>query len=212
MSKKMKETKAWKKITILAVTVVTVACLVCLGWYIFCELPYVAYTDVLQHYPNSNSQLVDDMGSPYTKGEIDGFKCEVHGPDFLSSKGFVAVKSGKFSVTVMDDGTMVTPDEPNITLFIWPSVFGKTTYGLMLDYEKENIMRQARIEISNDKEGNYVITHQLQDDENALALYEEYEETIIDMVECAENAWHFMDEEVNPIVNGWDVKRASKYN
>ena len=43
--KKLKEMKAWKKLTLLAVSVLIIAGIIIGGWFLFIYLPYLSYTD-----------------------------------------------------------------------------------------------------------------------------------------------------------------------
>lgn len=193
--KKEQQKSTWKKLTILIAFIIAISGMICLSWYIFVHLPYVGYTKDFQF-------TVTDMGIEQYIKDTDDFTCKVHAPKFLSWGGFLAIEKGSFSVKVLPDGSYVYPNEPNITLFIWPSIFGKTEYGLMIEYGKMNIMAQTKIEFTKNNDDSYNIVHNLEE-KDVLKLYDENKTEIDKMLECAEKTWNF--EGIKDVSYGWEV-------
>ncbi len=196
MIKKLKNLNAWKKLTILAVLIIVIALAVCLRWILFYYLPYAGYSDGFELVTTAfeTKQYEKDIGK---------INCEVHSPAFLSSGGFIAVRSGTFSVTVASEGKFIYPDEPDLSLFIWPSVFKNPKYGLMIDFDKREISEQSIITFTKNKDGSYIIEHSF-DNQDTIDVFNEYEGTIEEMLKCAEETWDF--DGMNDIINGWKVK------
>ena len=202
---KLKKMRAWQLLTILLVAILLIASIICVRWYVLIYLPYVGYSDLLYSKTEVTAQPYD-MGYEYIRGNINGFECEVHQPSFLSKSGFIAVRSGDMSVTVNEDETFSYPEEPYFSLFIWPSTVGKTTYGLMIIYDKEEVSEQSIIQY-NITEGRVEIDHDFSD-EKAIGLYKENEDTIREMIKCADDIWKF--DGINDSVYGWQVKNAKR--
>ena len=195
--KKREQKRTWKKLTILLAFIIIFSGIICLTWYIFVHLPYVGYTKDFQF-------TVTDMGVEQYIKDTDDYTCKVHTPEFLSWSGFLVIEKGSFSVKVLRDGSYVYPNEPNIMLFIWPSVFGKPEYGLMIEYEKMNIMAQTKIKFEKNNEGSYNIVHNLEEPD-VLKLYDEYKPEFDKMLDCAEKTWSF--EGIQDVSNGWKANK-----
>lgn len=180
--KKIKQLKIWKKLTILLSVIIAICTLICASWYLFIFSPYTGFI-------SGFTEVITDFGDIQYEKPIDNFKLEVHKPDFLSNNGFLAVRSGSFSVSLSSNGTYIYPDTPNISLFVWPNIFNNKEYGLMIDFEKEEVVEQAIITFSKNEAGDYIINHDFQD-EKTISTYIEYEETIKEMVKIADTTWN----------------------
>jgi len=154
---------------------------ICASWY---ALIFLSYTDFAYGF----EEVATDFGGIKYVKTIDNFKLEVQKPDFLNNNGFLAIRSGSFTVKITSEGKLIYPNTPNISLFIWPGIFNDKEYGLMIDFEKEDSVEQSIITFSKTENGEYIINHNFQD-EKVIELYIEYEETIKEMIKIAENTW-----------------------
>lgn len=201
--KKLANMKTWKKLSLLAICILV--CFGCIigGWFAFIYLPYTGYSEGFE-------RVITDFDELQYEKKSGDFDLEVHPPEFLKTGGFLVIRSGTFSVQVMNDGSLKYPSEPDISLFIWPSVFEKTKYGLMIDYSKADATAQSYIEFQKNELGEYEITHNFED-EVIIGIYDEYEQTIMGMINTLETHWEFNG--VKDIITGWKANGSSiKYN
>lgn len=176
-----KEIKAEKKLTILAIIVITSAFFICLWWDIFCRTPYYGYSQ------GAEMNFSASLKMNYEK-KVDEFTYKVYPPGFLHNNGFISLNWGTFTVQTDSDGKIIPSGTPDISLYIWPSVFKEPTYGLMVD--NDEISEQSTIEYIKNDDGSYTITHEFETKEGIM-LFNEYEGTIEDMIDCAEATWDF---------------------
>lgn len=196
MITKLKNLNAWKKLTISAVLIILAALIVCLRWTLFYYLPYAGYS-------NGFELVTTAFETNQYEKKVGEFSCEVHNPSFLSGSDFIAVRSGSFAVTVTPEGGYTHPQEPDLSLFIWPSVLKGPKYGLMINFEKRGISQQSIITFTKNKDGGYDITHSFAEKET-IDVFNEYKSTVEEMLKCADELWSF--DGMNDIIDGWKVK------
>ncbi len=181
--KNLKNMKAWKKLTILAVSILIIAGLVIGGWFLFIQLPYMSYTDGFE-------KVITLVYKEQYEKKVDDITLEVHLPHFLGDDGFLAVRCGTFTTQVLEDGSCKYSDTPDISLFVWPNVSGKVKYGLSIDKAKDEVSGSSTIQFTALDNGKYEIEHNF-DDEKVIECFNENEETIQRMLKAIDEIWSF---------------------
>ncbi len=181
--KKLKEMKAWKKLTILAASVLIIAGIIIGGWFLFIQLPYMSYTDGFE-------KVITLFYKEQYEKKVDDITLEVHLPHFLGNDGFLAVRCGSFSTVVSEDGSYKYPDTADISLFVWPRASGKVEYGLSIDKPKDEVSGSSTIQFTALDNGKYDIKHEFTDD-NIIKVYNENEESIQRMLKAIDEIWSF---------------------
>lgn len=181
--KKLKEMKAWKKLTILAASILIIAGAVISGWFLFIQLPYMSYTDGFE-------KVITLVYKEQYEKKVDDITLEVHLPQFLGNDGFLAVRCGSFTTQILEDGSCKYSDTPDISLFVWPDVSGKVKYGLTINKPKDELRESSTIQFTALDNGKYDIKHEFTDD-NIIKVYNENEETVQRMLKAIEESWSF---------------------
>lgn len=179
---------ATKKLIIVACIIVFIFAVINLSWLLLVKVPYNRYAGKLEIIYDED--YGEEPGIRYQK-EIDGYKYDSTMPDYLSYSGFLSVGRAEGHVVNMDDdGDILSSSGLDITVFIWPSVFGKCEYGVDFYDEAANIWEQVMI----DSDINY-----LPEDKGNVEVNEYIEGLISDNYE-----------EINKMVTGakqlWDLK------
>lgn len=199
--KKLKEMKAWKKLTILAVSILIIAGVITGGWFLFVQLPYMSYTDGFE-------KVITLFDKEQYEKKVDDITLEVHLPHFLGNDGFLAVRCGSFSTVILDDGSYKYSDTPDISLFVWPNVLGKVKYGLSIDKPKDEVSGSSTIQFTVLENGKYEIAHNF-DDEKVIECFNENEKTIQRMLKAIEESWSF--DGIKDVSDGFNVILNSRH-
>lgn len=179
-----------KKLIIVASIIVFIFAVINLSWLLLVKVPYNRYAGKLEIIYDEDYGEEGEPGIRYQK-EIDGYKYDSSMPDYLCFSGVLSVGSIDGSVVNMDgNGEIVGSNGLDITIFIWPGVFGKCEYGVDFYDEAADIWEQVMI----DSDINY-----LPEDKGNVEVIE-YIEGLI-----SENY-----EEINKMLTGakqlWDLK------
>lgn len=175
------EINSEKKLTILAVTVLTVAFLICLAWEFFCHTPYYAYSE------GAKASFSAFLRIHYEK-QAGEFTYKVYPPAFLHDNAYISLNWGTFTVRTDYEGNIIPSDTPDLSLFIWPSVFKEPTYGLMIGCD--GTFEQSMITYTKNNDGSYNITHKFES-EKTIELFNEYKGVIEAMLDFSEATWDF---------------------
>lgn len=184
---------ASKKLTILAIAALILAFLICLFWDLFFNTPYYGYMEDLERYKNSDA----------AKYELVAKK-----PVFLHTGAFLSLKCGSNTVQLDSDANALPSEKPSIALFMWPSVFNETEYGISMDYQGENnagYFFQSKLEVIKNIDDTYTIKHTFEDP-IAIRFFEENKPVIEDMFRTAEKIWSF--DGLKDIKDGLQAKKS----
>ncbi len=142
--KKFNNMTAAKKLTILAVLIITIFANINLIWAIRKGLPYYGYTNPLTAHD-------DGSGVDYHTS-VNGLGFTVKKPTYLGYGGFLKVGSTTPHIVEVDEkGNIVGSNGLGICLFVWPDA-GIIKYGVSFQDETEELFMQIYI----DEDLNYL--------------------------------------------------------
>lgn len=196
--KKIKNMSAWKRITLFFACVLLLAGIIVGRWFLLIEVPYIGYTKGFEKTVNWFDQI------QYEKN-VEDIKLEVHTPEHIGDEGFLAVRSGNFSIQIQEDGSYIYPEKPNISLFVWPKVFGDTKYGLMIE-KNDDISEQSYIEFT--KLNNKYVINPAFSEQKTIDCYNENEETVQKMLQIMDECWSF--DGIKDIFDGFKVMKNDR--
>ena len=182
--KDKKTFSAKKRLTTLAILIITVAFLVSLCWEFFVNTPYYGYKDGF----NISNSLT---GSFYYEQEYGEYRHSVFFPTFLANDGYLRIEWGDNSTKIDENVKDIPNDKPFIALFIYPSVFKETHYMLHITFSNGSNLSftsSSVITFTIDDNGKYIINHAFEDTETII-YFNEYEEIIVGALKSAEEVW-----------------------
>lgn len=175
---------AKKRLTTLAVLIITVAFLISLAWEFFVNTPYYGYKDGF-------SIRKSLTGSVYYEQEYGEYRHSVFFPTFLNNDGYLRIEWGDNTTKVDEKGNDIPNDKPYIALFIYPSVFKETKYMLHITFSNgsdSSYTSSSVITFTIDNNGKYIINHSFEDDVE-INYFNEYEDVIVGALKSAEDVW-----------------------
>ncbi len=134
--KKLKNITAAKKLTILAVIILSIFAGINLFWLLIKALPDYGYA-------NKVDKTDTALGTMYTK-KIGKYEYRVDKATYLGYDGFLSV--GEPYELYYDNGSIIDSSGLNIRLFIWPKVTGRYEYGVFFIDEVKDISTQIYID------------------------------------------------------------------
>lgn len=157
-----------------------------LYWEFFIHTPYHWY---IKDFENVHDK---SLGYNYEQ-RIDGFFCRANIP-LLGENGFLCIKTGDNIVSIDSDGRITPPSVPDITIWIWPSVFEEPKYmieiGYLINDRTVSTSDASYIKYEKKADGTYEIEHELEAPE-ALKIFNENRDMIEDMLDCIDEIWSF---------------------
>lgn len=177
--KKLKNMKASKKLTVLALTILVVFAGINLFWFISKGLPFYGYCS-----------KVDKKESPfdvmYTK-KIGEYNYLIDKVPYLSYEGFLMVGE-PYGMETDKNGKLIGDTGLNIILYIWPRFTGDYKYGLLInDYSHAISFMQIYI----DENVNYLPSdpNNTEYNEKAEKLVKENYDAIKNQMDAAKELW-----------------------
>lgn len=144
-----------KKIIILLMVICLLFGVYNLIWYFTTQVKYSTYSENMDEFIPNRSYVLE--------GE-DGYLYNVKYPDYLSFTGNLGVSN----------------NNNEVSLIIWPSIFGEDKYGLKIDTIDDSyeiiIDREMKAEVSEDDK-----------------IIEKYKEEIEKLFQKADERWNIMD-------------------
>ena len=144
-----------KKIIILLMVICLLFGVYNLIWYFTTQVKYSTYSENMDEFIPNRSYVLE--------GE-DGYLYNVKYPDYLSFTGNLGVSNNNNEVSII----------------IWPSIFGEDKYGLKIDTIDDSyeiiIDREMKAEVSEDDK-----------------IIEKYKEEIEKLFQKADERWNIMD-------------------
>ena len=144
-----------KKVIILLMVICLLFGVYNLIWYFTTQVKYSTYSENMDEFIPNRSYVLE--------GE-DGYLYNVKYPDYLSFTGNLGVSN----------------NNNEVSLIIWPSIFGEDKYGLKIDTIDDSyeiiIDREMKAEVSEDDK-----------------IIEKYKEEIEKLFQKADERWNIMD-------------------
>lgn len=199
----MKKLSASSRLTIFLAVVLTIAFLICFLWDLMVLTPYHWY---IKDFENI---FGESLYYDYEQ-RINGYLCRASIPTPLANNGFLCIKTGDNIVSIDSDGRITPPSVPDITIWIWPSVFEEPIYmidiGYLINDRTESTSDASYIKYEKKADGTYEIEHELEAPE-ALKIFNENRDMIEDMLDCMDEIWSFNGYE--DIKKGLECKNES---
>lgn len=139
MSKNKKRFSTAKRLLLLLCAILLVYGCISLFWVLSMKLPYDKYSSKLD-------TIVEGGIISYQK-DIDGYCYGLSKPGYLDFNSFLSVgKTGGLVVDVDEDGEIISSGGMDVTLFIWPDLWGNYEYGVFFQDPINDIWEQILID------------------------------------------------------------------
>ena len=181
----MNKQKNIKKVLIFGILVLSIYGVINLIWLIGVKMEYDAYSKNMKKVVSQEEEDVARISYYKTK---NGYTYSIKSPSYLSNNGFVTVaKEEGYVAEIDEEGNLIADNGVCVTLFIWPTLFAETQYGIDIWSEKEGISYQLYI----DKNGNYIPedASNIELNEYYESIMKEYETEIQKLLKLVEKQW-----------------------
>ncbi len=170
-----------KKLIICAVTIFGTLALINILWFSLVWRQYNGYKEKMGQNMKTSEE---GMGTKYIV-ENDKYAIALKCPSYLkfTGGGYIRVNDIEpYAITYDDEGNETSNRETDVTLYIWPELFGKYTMGVQFTYDNGDKM--CFVNIDND-------LNILTDNEMDKTYNEEMEEMMQDNYDRIEEMYEF---------------------
>ena len=177
--------KVWKRLLILLIVILALFAGINLFWLLTTKLPYDGYINKVELVYDETDEEVF-----FYQKNIDGYCYTVNPPEYLAYGGFLSVGTEEgYVAEINDEGEVISSNGLDVSLYIWPGLFGNIEYGVFFLDEGKGVFEQVEV----DGNLNYIPDKGNEENEEFTqyieSLIQENKDEIKHMMEGAGKLW-----------------------